>query len=461
MFQVFKKSALLNKLNNSTLFLELFCFALCVFAFLGWKYNYILGMSIIIPISCLALILFNNFKYMIPCLLSLILSYGNGFDSDSSPIPIIVIGFSLLGILILYTIKNGINIKKAKSGVGLAVLTILCIIPILWYNIIPDGKEVFYFIYFSYLLYFVIYILYAVSLKEDSFNMIVIAMHYVAVLLATECVSKILELSAQNPDANIFSFAYSLGWGICNEAGIMLCVSAPFIFITLIRSKNNVEIILAMVKLNILIIGILLTTSRGSYLFGFIELTLLVIYTLAIKKNRIKLFFVYSVSVILLLTFLQQVFGIPELITYIEDYVFHNDLSDNGRYYLWRQAVEVWNSGFINRFLGSGVVSLIAPRGSFNGVDEVFIVFHSTFFEVLASFGTIGCLALAYHFYEKYIALANLDRKLIPILLIGFGIIDIYGMIDNTYGMHYFMIPLVMLMASLDQIKGKDYTVLF
>ena len=35
-------------------------------------------------------------------------------------------------------------------------------------------------------------------------------------------------------------------------------------------------------------------------------------------------------------------------------------------------------------------------------------------------------------------------------ILIGFVVVDLYGMIDNTYGMYYFMIPVVILMASLD-----------
>ena len=243
MFKAFKKLPMLNKLNNSSFFLDIFCLVLCIFAYIGWRFNYILGMCIIIPISCFALILFNNFKYMIPSLLFLILSYGNGFDSDFSPMPIIIIGFIFLGILILYTIKNGIDFSKVKSGIGLGILAILCILPIIWYNIIPSGKEVFYFMYFSYFLYFILYVLFAVSLKEDSFDMFVIAMHYVAVLLSFECVTKIRELSALFPEQNIFSFGYSLGWGICNEAGIMLCFSAPFIFITLIRSNNKFEII--------------------------------------------------------------------------------------------------------------------------------------------------------------------------------------------------------------------------
>ena len=42
------------------------------------------------------------------------------------------------------------------------------------------------------------------------------------------------------------------------------------------------------------------------------------------------------------------------------------------------------------------------------------------------------------------------------ILLFGHLVVDAYGMIDNTYGMYYYMIPLVVFMASLDNDKNTD-----
>ena len=41
-------------------------------------------------------------------------------------------------------------------------------------------------------------------------------------------------------------------------------------------------------------------------------------------------------------------------------------------------------------------------------------------------------------------------------MLVGYLAVDAYGMIDNTYGMYYYMIPLVILMAALDNDKNTD-----
>ncbi len=42
------------------------------------------------------------------------------------------------------------------------------------------------------------------------------------------------------------------------------------------------------------------------------------------------------------------------------------------------------------------------------------------------------------------------------IMLFGYLVVDAYGMIDNSYGMYYNMIPLVVFMASLDNDKNTD-----
>ena len=78
------------------------------------------------------------------------------------------------------------------------------------------------------------------------------------------------------------------------------------------------------------------------------------------------------------------------------------------------------------------------------------MVFHSTFFETIAAGGLVGLFFLILHMIQKYKNLYHCDKFLFIILGIGFFILDIYGMIDNTYHMYYFMIPLVVIMATID-----------
>ena len=49
--------------------------------------------------------------------------------------------------------------------------------------------------------------------------------------------------------------------------------------------------------------------------------------------------------------------------------------------------------------------------------------------------------------------LLSLEKKLAIPLFISFIMVDAYGMIDNTYHMFYYMIPLVTILACFDSQK--------
>jgi len=48
-----------------------------------------------------------------------------------------------------------------------------------------------------------------------------------------------------------------------------------------------------------------------------------------------------------------------------------------------------------------------------------------------------------------------MDRLFRVTSVIGYVVVDLYGLIDNTYYMYYYMIVLVVIMASIDN-KIKD-----
>ena len=89
-------------------------------------------------------------------------------------------------------------------------------------------------------------------------------------------------------------------------------------------------------------------------------------------------------------------------------------------------------------------------------VQEGQVVFHSTFFQTLIV-GGIFCLAfLLIHLVQKYKMLLSLEKKLAIPLFISFIMVDAYGMIDNTYHMFYYMIPLVTMLACFDSAKENN-----
>ena len=92
------------------------------------------------------------------------------------------------------------------------------------------------------------------------------------VILCYECYSTISLTMPE--DASIFNMWYYLGWGLCNEAGIMICMSLPFIFYLIGKSTNFVTVLYNNVKFFVAVFGIILTTSRGSYIFGLLIIAL-------------------------------------------------------------------------------------------------------------------------------------------------------------------------------------------
>lgn len=443
----------IKALNNNSLFLELYCLILCIIAVICWKYSFLAGMITIISIAAISLLIFNDFKYMIPSVLYFMFSNNDGFEATVIPVSLVVCTGVFFLVLIIYLIRNKIHLSKVKSAFGIALLGISCALPYFWHNIIPNGKEGLYVMYLAWFLYFVLYILFASSLNKDSFKMLVYAFEYMAILLALECVLKVYVLHKQNPTENILNFWYYLGWGLCNEAGIMMCVGLPFIFINMLKNNKLANIIIGNIKLAIVCIGMLLTTSRGTFLFGYIEFALLYVFYMIKAPNKRNNFIGCTMVVAFFVIVIQFLFGISQVIDDIKKYIFSSSLDDNGRKELWIDAIKMWKKNPMHIIFGGGLVSEFYTVMSFHGMAEVFKVYHSTFFETLACFGIVGVLFLGVHLFEKYHQLLRFDRSTAGLILISYITVGLYGMIDNTYSMYYYMVPLVIIMATFDNCE--------
>ena len=250
---------------------------------------------------------------------------------------------------------------------------------------------------------------------------------------------------------NILNLWYYMGWGLCNEAGIMICVSIPFVFYLMAKQEKISGIIFQNFKIIIAIIGILFTTSRGTFLFGYGMIIILYIVLLFISKNGRayqNLFFIYSLIILILLVCFKDY--IIHLIDDLSKYIFNNKLDDNGRKEIWDIAYNHWNKNWLFKILGPGITCELQERATATGVQLTPLVFHSTFFQTLASSGIVGIIFLGIHFIQKYYNAYKIDKLFFVIVGIGYLIVDIYGMIDNTYHMYYYMIPLMVILAVVD-----------
>ncbi len=449
---------MIKGLNEKRIFEELYIVGIFIIALIGWFFKSQYGYASIALISFVTILILNDAKYLVPCGLGMIFSIGTGFTTNQSYGPLIASVLIYASSFVAYIIRNGFNFKGVKSFKGLLALGILSFIPLLYHNTIKqgiiDGKltsndNALYFLYFGYVAYLLLYILFAVVLRKDSLRMTFKSIGYISLFLSIECALYVL--------TNGFVKAYRMGWGHCNEAGILILFGLPFLTLDFINAKNKKDYILPTIKFVIAIVGIICSTSRGTYLFGAVEILALLVYVFIISKYKKFMLITAFVVIALGLTFAQIKFGIPNLVNKVIELVFVRGLTMDDRFRLYKEAIIVWKETPLTILFGTGYVAELTKPG-FEDINT-FMVFHSTFFECLATLGIVGVLALGLHFFERYKQLKLLDKKEMFYILIGFIIVDLYGLIDNTYGTYYFMIPIVIIMAAFDSnresLKGR------
>lgn len=436
------------KITKMKYFNEIYAASLALVTILGWKFSSVAGMIVMILLATIALLLTKDLKYVIPNCVYFIFMFSEGFANDSFPIPIIVLGGIFAVIILFFSFRDGIHLKKMRSFIGLAGVAITTIIPMIWCRA-PKGNEVFYFFFFGNLGYFLLYMIMTNGIKENGIDLLAVSMSFLVVILTCECAFKVYEL--KDTVSNILELWYYLGWGLCNEAGIMLCLSIPFAFYLLGKQDNLRGMAYQNLKIGIGIIGIILTTSRGTYLFGFIEVGCLYLALMFIaKKARLyqNAFLIYMCCILGLILCLKP--QMTQIIEKISESVFSDHLDDNGRMELWKSFFGYWGQNTITKIFGPGMICSIQHSNTSNGFQSAPQVFHSTFLESLVAGGIIGVIFILIHLIQKYKSVYRVNKYFFAIIGIGFFIVDLYGLIDNTYHMYYFMLPLMVILATID-----------
>ena len=145
-----------NKIHNSIInitnykyFNEFYCAIFLFIALFGWRFNDIIGISVLLALSAIILILTNDLNYILPAIINLLFVINTGFLNNEIPITIIIfiaIFVIILSIFLIINIKHsGFKFKKMKSFWGLLGLAVMNLLPIFWCDTISDGYEVFYF----------------------------------------------------------------------------------------------------------------------------------------------------------------------------------------------------------------------------------------------------------------------------------------------------------------------------
>lgn len=444
--------SLTRKVNNfldNEFIKELYVILMALVTMIGWRFNTIIGISILLGVSIVMILLSGSLNYIIPNLIYFIFNINKGFTTTEFPLYLIILLVVLVVVLIGFTIINGFKLKKLKSIIGLFGMGIFMLIPMIWFKVYKPEHEIFRFIYLAGLAYALLYVLVVNGFKGDTISILVRTMSFLPIILCYE--NAYTAYSLKDTTDNVLKLWYYLGWGLCNESGIMICMSLPFIFYLIGNNEKTYCNIYNNLKVIVAIIGIVLTTSRASYLFGGLIILASYFGLLFVAKDKSKYFisFMVGLAVILVLAiiFRENVF---EFCKKIKNLVFDHGFDGNGREGLWKEAFNIFKSNPRNIILGQGFSSVIRGTETAAGIQDGIIVFHSTLLESLVIGGICGTIFLIIHFIEKYKAIFKINKLFAVTMLIGYVAIDIYGMIDNTYFMYYYMVTLMVIMASID-----------
>ena len=456
----------LNNIINMKYFFDIYLILLSIITIFGYKYNSIFGIEVLIISSFVMLIITNDMKYIIPNMLFIIFNINNGFKVDEIPIFLIINVIIIIITLFIFIIKNKLNLRKMKSIVGFIGLAIIELIPLCWNKTINNDNKALYFLYFGNLGYLLLYIFFSNGIRSKSINFLAKSFSYLLIIISTECIFKVVEL--KDTVNNIFSLGYFSGWGVCNEAAIMLLVALPFSFYLITKEKNILLIVFEMVKIILAVVGVILTFSRGGYIFLPIEISILTLLLIVYnyKRSGFKYFVVSIMGIITLYIFIRCDY-IPIFIDNVFNVVFNNGLSDSGRIELYKSAFAIFNSEGYYRLFGAGIVSEVRGLNTAYGFQEgSAVIYHSTLFETIIIGGYTGLIFLLILIRDKYVSLYKSDKVLFAFMIVGYILVDIYGMCDNTYHMYYYMIAVSIIMASIDSDnyynnKQIDYKKLF
>jgi hypothetical protein len=140
--------------------------------------------------------------------------------------------------------------------------------------------------------------------------------------------------------------------------------------------------------------------------------------------------------------------------------VFYNGLSNNGRFDLYNYGIQRAFDNPKYLIFGMGFVeSYYIDFNQSTNMKDIFLVYHSTIVQTLSIGGILGLTVFGVFIYKRYITMTkNISSSLYKFLIVGLIPIEIYGLIDNTYHMFYFMIPLSVSMGvfETDKIRKED-----
>lgn len=243
---------------------------------------------------------------------------------------------------------------------------------------------------------------------------------------------------------SLFHKDMNLGWGVSNNGAMVLVMTMPFSLYLAAKSKFPV-LYIGLFFLSFA--AVFATLSRGCILALAIFTVPLLATTVRLSKKRVLTalsILLFTAALIVLFYYLKD-----ELWTIIEK-LKNKGLDENGRIGLWTKAYHYFMES--DKLFGAGF-----GYGSALNVDSVYIFFyHNTYIQSLVYFGIIGFVAFLFHIGQRFYYLLKKKSKFKLFAFWGCVLAGFYGLMDVTYFMPYFLMPMMLILVMAE--KGKNIT---
>ena len=400
----------------------------------------------------LILFFIDNSKYTIPIVLAMLFSFSyvdiNIDTVNHISLGFITILFLILGILV-FLIKNRVKIKLNTLGFSFILICLSFFIPLSYRPI----NEASILIPGISIIYLVLYLFYSNTIQSNFTSYLMrifclasllllaqLSFLFINAILVNNSLTALLSINVDAP-----------GWGNINDLTIQLVLfSSGWIYFLLKQPKKLLFYLVIFLIYSFIIISL----SRGSIITYTVLLIILITYLMKkhLRTSLYNLFITSTFFFILLLVFL-PIFQSAIISLYNQTHGSTINEISNSRIIIWQEAFRVFRDFPV--FGASWYTDVFFLNPDQNRIT----VFHSTFFQVLATGGLFGIFVLGFHWYKVATIFKSSKHFLIShIFLVVFILTQLHGLFDNTQYMLVYTVTTLFMFVCLEKltIHNKD-----
>ncbi len=292
------------------------------------------------------------------------------------------------------------------------------------------------------------YLVLSAAIQENAGETL---LKYVAMLIYTLAILIILQVIVYYARLDSFDAVkehikhkwMELGWGVANSVAPTVSIAIPVaLYYSLKKSKFAwVHLLFAV----LLYAMAFICTCRGVIIIDTVAIILMLIYVFIKTENRtqtgVTVGLVVVAGIVLIVVFREKLYAIFEE-------VISRGMGDNGRFDLWKLAME----RFVKRPIFG--VGFDYDMGGFvaDGNPTVPYYYHSTPVQILCCLGIVGLIAHAFLYFHRYHTfLVGRKNALVLALMMGLLIYDAYSWLDRNF----FLVPSFIIMSIITLAAEK------